>query len=100
MVLCRQVRPVRVAPQGSLRAFTSLTLSDRRFSVAVDDLSDLDLDRYPTLPFMRRAWELRASIIAYDAAYVALAETLDCELVTADRRLHQAYGPRCTVRLV
>lgn len=75
-------------------------LSDRRFSVAVDDLADLDLDRYPTLPFMRRAWELRSSITAYDAAYVALAETLDCELVTADRRLQQAHGPRCAMRLV
>ena len=75
-------------------------LSDRRFSVAVDDLAALDLESYPTLPFMRRAWELRASIPAYDAAYVALAETLDCELVTADRRLHQAHGPRCAVRLV
>lgn len=75
-------------------------LSDGRFSVAVDDLADLDVDRYPTLPFMRRAWELRASITAYDAAYVALAETLDCELVTADRRLQQAHGPRCAVRLM
>lgn len=76
------------------------TLSDRRFSVAVDDLTDLELDRYPTLSFMRRAWELRVSVTVYDAAYVALAETLDCELVTADRRLEQAHGPRCTVRLV
>ena len=75
-------------------------LSARRFSTAVDDLADVDLDRFPTLPFMRRAWELRASITAYDAAYVALAETLDCELLTADRRLAQAHGPRCTVRLV
>jgi predicted nucleic acid-binding protein len=75
-------------------------LSDRRFSVAVADLTDLDLDRYPTLPFMRRAWELRASVTVYDAAYVALAETLDCELLTADRRLQQAHGPRCAVRLV
>ena len=75
-------------------------LSDRRFSSAVDDLADLDVDRYPTLRFMRRAWELRASVTVYDAAYVALAETLDCELVTADRRLQQAHGPRCTVRLL
>ena len=75
-------------------------LSDRRFSVAVDDLTDLDLDRYPTLPFMRRTWELRAGFTVYDAAYVALAETLDCELLTADRRLQQAHGPRCAVRLV
>lgn len=75
-------------------------LSDRRFSAAVDDLADLDLDRFPTLPFMRRAFELRASVTADDAAYVALAETLDCELLTADRRLQQAHGPRCGIRLL
>lgn len=75
-------------------------LSGRRFATAVDDLADLDVDRFPTLPFMRRAWELRASVTAYDAAYVALAETLDCELLTADRRLHQAHGPRCAIRLL
>ena len=49
---------------------------------------------------MRRAWELRASVTMYHAAYVALAETVDCELLTADRRLQQAHGPRCAVRLV
>ena len=75
-------------------------LSARRFATAVDDLADLDLDRFPTLPFLRRAWELRASVTAYDAVYVALAETLTCELLTADRRLHQAHGPGCAVRLL
>ena len=82
------------------KRWLSGTLSDRRFSVAVDDLIDLDVDRYPTLSFVRRAWELRAGVTVYDAAYVALAETLDCELLTADRRLQQAHGPRCAVRLV
>ena len=75
-------------------------VSARRFAIAVDDLTDLDLDRYPTLPFLRRAYELRASVTAYDAVYVALAETLACELVTADQRLHQSHGPRCRVRLL
>jgi len=37
---------------------------------------------------------------AYDAAYIALAETLGCELLTADRRLAFAPGPRCPVRLL
>jgi predicted nucleic acid-binding protein len=49
---------------------------------------------------MRRAYELRANISAYDAAYVALAETLDCELLTADRRLANAPGKRCPVRVL
>lgn len=60
----------------------------------------LDLVRYPTRPLMRRAWELRASVTPYDATYVALAEKFGCDLVTADRRLHQAHGPACTVRLL
>ena len=35
----------------------------------------------------------------YDASYVALAELLDCELLTADMRLTAAPGIRCPVRL-
>jgi predicted nucleic acid-binding protein len=73
-------------------------LTDRRFSTAVDDLADLAVDRYPTRPLMRRAWELRASLTPYDAAYVALAETLQCELLTADRKRAKAHGPRCQIR--
>jgi len=76
------------------------TVSDRRFAAAVQDLEDLDLDRYPTLRFMRRAWELRANVTAYGAAYVALAEILSCELWTADQRLAHAAGPRCGIRLL
>ncbi|MGH3848732.1 MAG: type II toxin-antitoxin system VapC family toxin, partial [Pseudonocardiaceae bacterium] len=52
-------------------------ISDRRFAIAVDDLEAIDLDRYPTLPLVRRSYELRANVTAYDAVYVALAEVLD-----------------------
>jgi len=76
------------------------TISERRFAAAVADLELVGIDRYPTLPFMRRAYELRANVTAYDAAYVALAETLDCELLTADQRLVNAPGPRCVIRLL
>jgi predicted nucleic acid-binding protein len=76
------------------------SISDQRFAVAIEDLEDLDLDRYPTLPLMRRAYELRASLTAYDATYVALAELLGCGLLTGDGRLANAPGPRCTIRLL
>lgn len=76
------------------------TVTDRRFSAAVADLEQLDLDRYPALPFMRRAYQLRANVTAYDSAYVALAEALSCELLTADRRLASATGPRCAIRVL
>lgn len=76
------------------------TISDRRFAAAVADLGAIDLDRYPTLPLMRRAYELRANVTAYDATYVALAEILGCELLTGDHRLANAPGPQCVVRVL
>ena len=47
-----------------------------------------------------RAWELRESLSAYDASYVALAELLGCNLLTADARLSRAPGVRCPITLV
>ena len=76
------------------------TVSDSRFASAVDDLGQLDLDRYPALRFMRRAHELRANVTVYDSVYVALAEVLGCELLTADQRLANASGPRCAIRVL
>lgn len=76
------------------------TVSDQRFVAAVEDLEQLEIDRYPALRFMRRAYELRPNVTVYDAAYVALAETLACELLTADQRLATASGPRCTIRVL
>ena len=75
-------------------------LTAQRFAAAVADLQALDLQRFPTLPFMRRAYELRANVTPYDAAYVALAEVLSCELLTADARLAGATGPRCRIRVL
>ena len=47
--------------------------------------------RHPHLgPLAERAWQLRANLSFYDALYVALAEALDCPLVTADQRLARA----------
>ena len=75
-------------------------LDDQRFSEAVSDLEDLDLTRYPTLPLMRRAFELRSNVTAYGAAYVALAEQLGCSLLTADQRLAAAPMVACTVEVL
>ncbi len=59
---------------------------------AITDLADLALVRYPHIGFADRIWALRANVTAYDAAYVALAEALDCPLVTSDARLGRARG--------
>lgn len=75
-------------------------LSEGRFRVAIGDLEDLALERYPTLSLMRRVFELRANVTAYDAAYVALAERLGCALLTADARLANAPGLTCPVEVL
>jgi len=76
------------------------TITARRFSAGITDLEDIEIDRYPTLRLMRRAYELRSNVTAYDAAYVALAEILDCDLLTADRRLATSTGHRCAIRVL
>jgi len=82
------------------RRWLAKAINARRFAAAVDDLGVLPADRYPALPFMPRAYELRANVSAYDATYVALAEQLDCALVTGDRRLATAPGTRCTITVI
>jgi predicted nucleic acid-binding protein len=52
----------------------------------------------PVRTFSDRVWELRANLTVYDAWYVALAEWLGTDLVTADQRLANASGLRCAVR--
>jgi len=54
----------------------------------------------PTLRLVSRAFELRANVSASDACYVALAEHLDCELITADGRLARATGPLYPIRVL
>ncbi|QNK81320.1 type II toxin-antitoxin system VapC family toxin [Nakamurella sp. PAMC28650] len=60
----------------------------------------LGLSRYAVHPLLERIWELRDNLSAYDAGYVALAESLDCALITADAKLAQATGSRCPVTVV
>jgi len=62
---------------------------------ALAELVDLDVAMVGFMPHLDRVWELRSSVSAYDAWYVALAEELDAPLATLDRRLASAPGPRC-----
>jgi predicted nucleic acid-binding protein len=60
----------------------------------------LGMTRYPAHSLLDRIWELRDNLSAYDATYVALAELLDCSLLTADSRLGRAPGIGCPVTVV
>jgi predicted nucleic acid-binding protein len=71
-----------------------------RAVLAIDDLLEIPLQRHGHRQLVRRCWELRANVTAYDATYVALAELLDATLLTADQRLARAPGTRCPVELL
>lgn len=79
------------------RQLANGSLSPEQGTNALDDLLNLPLVVYPTAPLLRRVWEVRDNVTAYDACYVALAEALDCTLLTADIRLANAPGTRCQV---
>lgn len=82
------------------RRWLAGAVTEERFEQAIEDLAAVPLARFPTRGLMRRAFELRANVTAYDACYVALAEALDWPLCTADRRLAHAPGLRCTIQLI
>jgi predicted nucleic acid-binding protein len=65
---------------------------------ALDVLARMNLNRYGHLPLLPRIWQLRDNTWPYDAAYVALAESLDVELVTVDGKFEKIPGLRCRVR--
>jgi predicted nucleic acid-binding protein len=67
---------------------------------ALEALRVLDIARYAHDLFLPRIWQLRDSVTAYDAAYLALAEALAAPLLTADARLGRARGHRARVEIV
>ena len=71
-----------------------------RGRMALDDLSDLCVQRYAHDFLLPRVWALRHNVTAYDAVYVALAEALDAVLLTRDARLARAVERFARVVLV
>jgi predicted nucleic acid-binding protein len=68
-------------------------LSVGRAEDVLIDFADLPVERWPAdAALRRRAFGLRNKLSAYNAAYVALAEALECPLVTRDRRLARSGG--------
>ncbi len=75
-------------------------LDDTLAGLAVGDLRSWPGERYGHRALLERAWELRHTVRGWDAAYVALAEALDATLLTLDRRLAAALGPRCPIEVL
>jgi predicted nucleic acid-binding protein len=82
------------------RRLVAAGLLERRASLALADLDALRLERIPHRPLIGRCWQLRDNLTVYDAAYVALAELMQVDLLTADARLAAAPGIRCRVEVL
>ncbi len=72
----------------------------RRARAALSRIRVLRVREYRLTPFIDRVWQLRGNLTVYDAWYVALAEQLGTDLVTADERLVRAPGVRCAIHHV
>ena len=81
------------------RAAASRRISPDAAALAHADLQSLRVELFPYWPFADRIWEMRSNLTCYDAWYVALAEYLDCPLVTLDGRLATAPGLKCAIQL-
>ena len=81
------------------RAELTSEISPDTAALAVRDLVDLPVAFYPFEPFATRVWNLRQTITAYDAWYVAVAESLDAPLATLDAKLSRAPGTTCRFEL-
>jgi predicted nucleic acid-binding protein len=73
-------------------------LSQTRALDCLTDFEDLPIRRWPSADGLRRrAFQLRNNMSAYDAAYVVLAEGLECPLLTRDERLARTGGHRAQI---
>lgn len=72
----------------------------RRAELALGDLAEVPVQRVPHRALLNRCWQLRDNLTIYDAAYVALAEAIGTDLLTADRRLARAPGLKCGIAII
>jgi predicted nucleic acid-binding protein len=84
-----------------LRRLTRIgELSAEEGRQALIDFDALGVELYEHQPLLTRAFELRESVTAYDAMYLALAEALKAPLLTCDVRLAGSNGHRVVILCV
>ncbi len=64
---------------------------------ALELLAKMNVKRYGHAALLPRIWQLRNNMCPYDAAYVALAESLSAPVVTIDAKIEKVPGIRCRV---
>ena len=78
------------------RSVLTGNITEQRASQVLQDLADLTMERVTHTTLLRRVWELRGNLTAYDACYVAVAELFHAPLLTYDAMMANASGARCT----
>lgn len=75
-------------------------IADDRAAQAVEDLGDLSIELFPSLPLRERVWVLRRNFTAADALFVTLAENLDEPFATKDNALTREIAKHSTVTVL
>lgn len=97
-LVCPHLAPVEAA--NILRRFErSGAIDPKSAGAAHEDLLALSMILFPSEPFASRIWQLRHNVTAYDAWYVAIAESLRLPLATLDECLARSSGPECEFEL-
>jgi predicted nucleic acid-binding protein len=85
---------------GIRRALLRGAITDVQAESVITSFRKTPLMRHPVQPLVPRVWSLRRNITAYDASYVALAESLDLPLITRDARLARSSGHAARIEYI
>jgi predicted nucleic acid-binding protein len=87
---------------GLRRQWLAKKLTDAEVDAIILLFRDIPITRHSiqVQNLFERMWSLRRNITAYDAAYVALAESLDIPLLTRDWRLAHSSGHTARIQYI
>ena len=75
-------------------------IDEQRGREILEDLAALPVDRHAHTVLLPQLWELRNTVNAYDAVYLALSEALEATLLTRDTALAAAARRLSSVELL
>jgi predicted nucleic acid-binding protein len=82
------------------RKWLAKLVTDFEAVTAIETFVQIEITRHAVQPLVSRMWSLRHNITAYDAGYVALAESLSLPLLTRDWRLAHSAGHAAAIEYI